>query len=181
MYHIWYSQSVLSSALTCAIKMIKCTYMRQNRFQSLWLPTLVVCSLRTSETNYLSESFSFYSAIRMRAYYSKANKEERWDIFISYDTAIASFSSEHILKVHLSVWSVHLAEHWLSNNVSQVWPLVSVGHGCLDEHGVFSWVSDSYPGFLCQYEAQIAIGDRAYRPFTCASFGYCVGPYTSTT
>ena len=35
-------------------------------------------SLRTSETNYLNESFSFYSAIRMRAYYSKANKEERY-------------------------------------------------------------------------------------------------------
>lgn len=33
--------------------------------------------LRTSETNYLNESFSFYSAIRMRAYYSKANKEDR--------------------------------------------------------------------------------------------------------
>ncbi|XP_067661934.1 protein SCAI-like isoform X1 [Haliotis asinina] len=32
--------------------------------------------LRTSETNYLNESFSFYSAIRMRAYYSKATKEE---------------------------------------------------------------------------------------------------------
>ncbi|XP_070581867.1 protein SCAI-like [Ptychodera flava] len=31
--------------------------------------------LRTSETNYLNESFSFYSAIRARAYYSKANKE----------------------------------------------------------------------------------------------------------
>lgn len=35
-------------------------------------------SLRTSETNYLNESFAFYSAIRMRGYYSKANKEERW-------------------------------------------------------------------------------------------------------
>ena len=35
-------------------------------------------SLRTSETNYLNESFSFYSAIRMRGYYSKANKEDRW-------------------------------------------------------------------------------------------------------
>jgi len=35
-------------------------------------------SLRTSETNYLNESFSFYSAIRMRVYYSKANKEERY-------------------------------------------------------------------------------------------------------
>jgi len=35
------------------------------------------CSLRTSETNYLNESYAFYSAIRMRGYYSKANKEER--------------------------------------------------------------------------------------------------------
>lgn len=35
-------------------------------------------SLRTSETNYLNEAFSFYSAIRMRAYYSKASKEERY-------------------------------------------------------------------------------------------------------
>ena len=34
-------------------------------------------SLRTSETNYLNEAFSFYSAIRVRAYYSKASKEER--------------------------------------------------------------------------------------------------------
>jgi hypothetical protein len=33
--------------------------------------------LRTSETNYLNESYAFYSAIRMRGYYSKANKEER--------------------------------------------------------------------------------------------------------
>ncbi|PAA60734.1 hypothetical protein BOX15_Mlig029701g1 [Macrostomum lignano] len=38
--------------------------------------------LRTSETNYLNESFAFYSAIRMRAYYSKANKEERPDLMV---------------------------------------------------------------------------------------------------
>ncbi|CAH1787122.1 unnamed protein product [Owenia fusiformis] len=38
--------------------------------------------LRTSETNYLNESFSFYSAIRMRAYYSKANKEDRPDLMV---------------------------------------------------------------------------------------------------
>ncbi|XP_069121235.1 protein SCAI-like isoform X2 [Argopecten irradians] len=38
--------------------------------------------LRTSETNYLNESFSFYSAIRMRVYYSKANKEERPDLMV---------------------------------------------------------------------------------------------------
>ena len=33
--------------------------------------------LRTSETNYLNEAFSFYSAIRARSYYSKLGKEER--------------------------------------------------------------------------------------------------------
>ncbi|XP_076455204.1 protein SCAI-like [Babylonia areolata] len=38
--------------------------------------------LRTSETNYLNEAFSFYSAIRMRAYYSKASKEERPDLMV---------------------------------------------------------------------------------------------------
>jgi len=32
--------------------------------------------LRTSETNYLNEAYSFYSAIRSRAYYSRTNKED---------------------------------------------------------------------------------------------------------
>ena len=34
-------------------------------------------SLRTSESNYLNESYSFYQAIQTRAYYSKVNKEEK--------------------------------------------------------------------------------------------------------
>lgn len=34
-------------------------------------------SLRTSETNYLNEAFSFYAAIRGRSYYSRATREER--------------------------------------------------------------------------------------------------------
>jgi len=33
--------------------------------------------LRTSETNYLNEAFSFYAAIRGRAYYSRATREDR--------------------------------------------------------------------------------------------------------
>lgn len=36
------------------------------------------CSLRTSETSYLNEAFSFYSAIRQRSYYSQVNKEDRY-------------------------------------------------------------------------------------------------------
>ncbi|XP_023244550.1 protein SCAI-like, partial [Centruroides sculpturatus] len=38
--------------------------------------------LRTSETNYLNETFSFYAAIRARGYYSKASKEERSDLMV---------------------------------------------------------------------------------------------------
>jgi hypothetical protein len=41
-----------------------------------------IYSLRTSETNYLNEAFSFYAAIRARGYYSKANKEERADLMV---------------------------------------------------------------------------------------------------
>ncbi|RNA36492.1 SCAI isoform X2 [Brachionus plicatilis] len=38
--------------------------------------------LRTSESNYLKESYSFYQAIQSRAYYSKANKEEKPDLMV---------------------------------------------------------------------------------------------------
>ncbi|GIX84828.1 protein SCAI [Caerostris darwini] len=38
--------------------------------------------LRTSETNYLNETFSFYAAIRARGYYNKASKEERSDLMV---------------------------------------------------------------------------------------------------
>lgn len=35
-------------------------------------------SLRTSDTGFLLEAFSFYAAIRSRQYYSKATREEKW-------------------------------------------------------------------------------------------------------
>ncbi|XP_032668869.1 protein SCAI [Odontomachus brunneus] len=38
--------------------------------------------LRTSETNYLHEAYSFYAAIRGRAYYSRAAKEDRSDLMV---------------------------------------------------------------------------------------------------
>ncbi|XP_049545809.1 protein SCAI isoform X1 [Anopheles darlingi] len=38
--------------------------------------------LRTSETNYLNEAYSFYAAIRGRAYYSRAIKEDRPDLMV---------------------------------------------------------------------------------------------------
>ncbi|XP_059494165.1 protein SCAI isoform X4 [Stegostoma tigrinum] len=39
-------------------------------------------SLRTSETSYLNEAFSFYSAIRQRAYYSQVTKEDRPELVV---------------------------------------------------------------------------------------------------
>lgn len=42
-------------------------------------------SLRTSETSYLLETFSFYSAIRSRAYYSKTPKDDRFVFSIPYN------------------------------------------------------------------------------------------------
>lgn len=44
--------------------------------------TQLSSSLRTSETNYLNEAFSFYSAIRHRGYYCKASKEERAELMV---------------------------------------------------------------------------------------------------
>ncbi|XP_026462749.1 protein SCAI-like [Ctenocephalides felis] len=38
--------------------------------------------LRTSETSYLNEAYSFYAAIRGRAYYSRALKEDRSDLMV---------------------------------------------------------------------------------------------------
>lgn len=38
--------------------------------------------LRTSETGYLHEAYSFYSAIRGRAYYSRAAKEDRSELMV---------------------------------------------------------------------------------------------------
>lgn len=39
-------------------------------------------SLRTSETAYLNEAYSFYYAIRGRSYYTKAVKEDRSDLMV---------------------------------------------------------------------------------------------------
>ncbi|XP_076867396.1 protein SCAI isoform X2 [Brachyhypopomus gauderio] len=38
--------------------------------------------LRTSETSYLNEAFSFYSAIRQRSYYYQVNKEDRPELVV---------------------------------------------------------------------------------------------------
>ncbi|XP_075935960.1 protein SCAI [Anarhichas minor] len=38
--------------------------------------------LRTSETSYLNEAFSFYSAIRQRSYYFQVNKEDRPELVV---------------------------------------------------------------------------------------------------
>ncbi len=47
--------------------------------------------LRTSESNYLNESFSFYQAIQSRSYYSKVNKEEKPDLMVKKLRFLARF------------------------------------------------------------------------------------------
>ena len=49
-------------------------------------------SLRTSETNYLNEAFSFYAAIRGRAYYSRAVREDRYELLRSVSNFLCFFS-----------------------------------------------------------------------------------------
>ncbi|KAI3361913.1 hypothetical protein L3Q82_012183, partial [Scortum barcoo] len=44
--------------------------------------TTTISSLRTSETSYLNEAFSFYSAIRQRSYYFQVNKEDRPELVV---------------------------------------------------------------------------------------------------
>ena len=53
------------------------TNFKASRLDLTW--SFFISSLRTSETNYLNEAFSFYAAIRGRAYYSRANREDRYD------------------------------------------------------------------------------------------------------
>lgn len=54
-----------------------------SRFVAISIYTLThVLSLRTSETNYLNEAYQFYAAIRGRAYYSRAIKEDRPDLMV---------------------------------------------------------------------------------------------------
>lgn len=57
---------------------------REERYDRMNLTSLwhSHCSLRTSETNYLNEAYSFYAAIRGRAYYSRACKEDRPDLMV---------------------------------------------------------------------------------------------------
>ncbi|XP_010766583.1 protein SCAI-like [Notothenia coriiceps] len=43
---------------------------------------MLIDSLRTSETSYLNEAFSFYSAIRQRSYYFQVNKEDRPELVV---------------------------------------------------------------------------------------------------
>ncbi|XP_078464966.1 protein SCAI isoform X4 [Lampetra planeri] len=49
------------------------------------------CSLRTSETGYLNEAFSFYSAIRQRGYYNSADTDTRPDLCVKKLRYVARF------------------------------------------------------------------------------------------
>ncbi|MCI4394480.1 hypothetical protein PGIGA_G00169170 [Pangasianodon gigas] len=66
--------------------------------------------LRTSETSYLNEAFSFYSAIRQRSYYYQVNKED---------------SSQHVLRLRASLFKGLFTSH------DCVWPYAFSFELCL--------------------------------------------------
>ncbi|XP_068732989.1 protein SCAI-like [Montipora capricornis] len=76
--------------------------------------------LRTSEANYLHESFAFYSAIRSRAYYSQASKEEKSDLMVKKLRYYARFIVVCLLlnKVDLVKELIQELHHYLEEYVS---------------------------------------------------------------
>jgi len=73
-------------------------------------------SLRTSETNYLNESYAFYSAIRMRGYYSKANKEERCVSLIHTETfSVSKYNPLQLKRSWLAAYSHVFNSSWSSS------------------------------------------------------------------
>ena len=59
-------------------------------------------SLRTSEANYLHESFGFYSAIRSRAYYSQASKEQKY-VYSIVSFGVVFKKERHILRSKMAI------------------------------------------------------------------------------
>ncbi|KAJ7370151.1 hypothetical protein OS493_034080 [Desmophyllum pertusum] len=78
-----------------------------------------VC-LRTSEANYLHESFGFYSAIRSRAYYSQASKEEKPDLMVKKLRYYARFIVVSLLlnKVDLVKELIQELHHYVEEYVN---------------------------------------------------------------
>ncbi|KAK7799560.1 hypothetical protein U0070_016521, partial [Myodes glareolus] len=56
--------------------------------------------LRTSETSYLNEAFSFYSAIRQRSYYSQVNKEDRPELVVKKLRYYARFIADPVMVLN---------------------------------------------------------------------------------
>lgn len=76
--------------------------------------------LRTSEANYLHESFGFYSAIRSRAYYSQASKEEKPDLMVKKLRYYARFIVVSLLlnKVDLVKELIQELHHYVEEYVN---------------------------------------------------------------
>lgn len=78
-------------ALTCTVSLVSRTILDTKYGLKRWQIGEIASKigqlyyhyyLRTSETSYLHEAYSFYAAIRGRAYYSRAAKEDRSDLMV---------------------------------------------------------------------------------------------------
>ncbi|KAM7369431.1 hypothetical protein PAMP_013700 [Pampus punctatissimus] len=78
-------------------------------------------SLRTSETSYLNEAFSFYSAIRQRSYYFQVNKEDRPELVVKklryyarYIVVCLLLNKMDLVKVLVKVWKQHFYYNYVT-------------------------------------------------------------------
>ncbi|XP_055382653.1 protein SCAI isoform X3 [Condylostylus longicornis] len=105
--------------------------------------------LRTSETNYLNEAYQFYAAIRGRAYYSRAIKEDRPDLMVKKLRYYARF-----IVVCLLLKKMKLVRELVAELEKQIQEYTTTYEP--EDHLEWSLVLDEIKGFI-KAEAAVAV------------------------
>ncbi|KAL9903018.1 protein SCAI isoform 2-T7 [Glossina fuscipes fuscipes] len=106
-------------------------------------------SLRTSETNYLNEAYQFYAAIRGRAYYSRAIKEDRPDLMVKKLRYYARF-----IVVCLLLKKMKLVRELVTELEKQIQEYTTTYEP--EDHLEWSLVLEEIKGFI-KAEAAVAV------------------------
>ncbi|XP_017862424.1 PREDICTED: protein SCAI isoform X2 [Drosophila arizonae] len=105
--------------------------------------------LRTSETNYLNEAYQFYAAIRGRAYYSRAAKEDRPDLMVKKLRYYARF-----IVVCLLLKKMKLVRELVTELEKQIQEYTNTYEP--EDHLEWSLVLEEIKGFI-KAEAAVAV------------------------
>ncbi|XP_055910169.1 protein SCAI isoform X2 [Eupeodes corollae] len=105
--------------------------------------------LRTSETNYLNEAYQFYAAIRGRAYYSRAIKEDRPDLMVKKLRYYARF-----IVVCLLLKKMKLVRELVTELEKQIQEYTTTYEP--EDHLEWSLVLEEIKGFI-KAEAAVAV------------------------